>query len=303
MGREVRRVSLDFDWPLNKIWEGFLNPHYKHCKECPFCERSGLNPESKQVADDYYDFARTGRKWGSKLTQDEVDALLDEGRLSSFNYQKWDAETKEWEDLGIRHLISADMVNRWNEGIPYPRNQENYDLWCRETNALFSEEQAALLNNSIKGSFGGHDAINRWIVVKQRCKRLGIYGECDHCKGEGEVWRKPEDEVNAEAWKEILPPEGDAYQIWETTSEGSPITPPFATPEELAKWAADNGASVMGGQTTTYNKWLNFIRGPGWAPTMLGRAGQLQSGVDAVSTAPLVELAKCAPEEAPDGEG
>ena len=28
MGRELKRVPLDFDWPLNKPWEGFVNPHY-----------------------------------------------------------------------------------------------------------------------------------------------------------------------------------------------------------------------------------------------------------------------------------
>ena len=26
MGREVKRVALDFNWPLHKVWEGFQNP-------------------------------------------------------------------------------------------------------------------------------------------------------------------------------------------------------------------------------------------------------------------------------------
>jgi hypothetical protein len=34
MGREVRRVPLDFEWPLNKVWEGFLNDHYVECPDC-----------------------------------------------------------------------------------------------------------------------------------------------------------------------------------------------------------------------------------------------------------------------------
>lgn len=24
MGREVRRVPVDFDWPINKVWKGYL---------------------------------------------------------------------------------------------------------------------------------------------------------------------------------------------------------------------------------------------------------------------------------------
>jgi len=34
MGREVKRVALDFNWPLDKTWEGFLNPHYQECVVC-----------------------------------------------------------------------------------------------------------------------------------------------------------------------------------------------------------------------------------------------------------------------------
>ena len=33
MGRELRRVPLDFAWPLQKVWAGFLNPHWRPCPE------------------------------------------------------------------------------------------------------------------------------------------------------------------------------------------------------------------------------------------------------------------------------
>ena len=34
--------------------------------------------------------------------------------------------------------------------------------------------------------------------------------------------------------------------MYEDTSEGTPISPAFETPEELARWLADNGASAFG---------------------------------------------------------
>lgn len=34
MGREIKRVPLDFDWPLQKIWEGFLEPQRYGCVQC-----------------------------------------------------------------------------------------------------------------------------------------------------------------------------------------------------------------------------------------------------------------------------
>lgn len=35
MGRQLKRVALDFNWPLGKTWEGFVNPHGKVCPDCP----------------------------------------------------------------------------------------------------------------------------------------------------------------------------------------------------------------------------------------------------------------------------
>ena len=33
MGREIKRVPLDFDWPLDKPWKGFVNPYREPCPE------------------------------------------------------------------------------------------------------------------------------------------------------------------------------------------------------------------------------------------------------------------------------
>lgn len=34
MGRELKRVPLDFSWSIDKVWSGYLNPHYKKCPDC-----------------------------------------------------------------------------------------------------------------------------------------------------------------------------------------------------------------------------------------------------------------------------
>lgn len=54
--------------------------------------------------------------------------------------------------------------------------------------------------------------------------------------------------------------------MYEDTSEGTPISPAFETPEELARWLADTGASAFGRETASYEAWLNIARG-GWAPS------------------------------------
>jgi len=35
-------------------------------------------------------------------------------------------------------------------------------------------------------------------------------------------------------------PTGEWYHLFETVSEGTPLSPPFATPEELFDWLANN---------------------------------------------------------------
>jgi hypothetical protein len=69
--------------------------------------------------------------------------------------------------------------------------------------------------------------------------------------------------------------------MYETTTEGSPISPAFATPEELAQWLADNKASAFGGDGATYEQWLSVCRG-GWAPSAVIVNGVITSGVAGV---------------------
>lgn len=79
-------------------------------------------------------------------------------------------------------------------------------------------------------------------------------------------------------------PEDDmGWCMYETTSEGTPLSPVFKTQEELARWLADNGASASGCMTATYDQWLATIR-RGWAPSMMfSPSTGLVSGVQAMT--------------------
>lgn len=83
-------------------------------------------------------------------------------------------------------------------------------------------------------------------------------------------------------------PEGEATMLvmYEDTSEGTPISPQAETPEQLARWLTDNGASAFGGMTATYEQWLSMCK-RGWAPSMIievGPAGsKMMSGVEAIA--------------------
>lgn len=71
------------------------------------------------------------------------------------------------------------------------------------------------------------------------------------------------------------------FMMYEDTSEGTPISPAFATPEELARWLADTGASSFGDMTATYEQWLRVANG-GFACSLVVHDGIMESGVAAL---------------------
>ena len=88
---------------------------------------------------------------------------------------------------------------------------------------------------------------------------------------------RPDPEDYMPEWDES---EKTHYMMYEDTSEGTPISPAFETPEELARWLADTGASAFGGSTASYEGWLRVANG-GFAPSMVVIPGVgLVSGVD-----------------------
>ena len=73
----------------------------------------------------------------------------------------------------------------------------------------------------------------------------------------------PERDQHMPGWPES---ERTHWQMYEDTSEGTPISPVMESPEALAHWLADNHASSFGNSTATYEQWLATIK-RGWAPS------------------------------------
>ena len=117
---------------------------------------------------------------------------------------------------------------------------------------------------------------------------------CAVCEGEGTVHPKVEppayaidSKVGAMYRDGLL--QGNAYdtehygwQMWETVSEGSPISPVCDTPEDLARWLADNNASSFGPMTATYEQWLTMIGQGSTVSAMYSPQTGLVSGVEYV---------------------
>lgn len=73
------------------------------------------------------------------------------------------------------------------------------------------------------------------------------------------------------------PPEGEGWQVWETVSEGSPVSPVFASSEELVAWIVSEGHTPGAAKA--------FVR-IGYVPSMVVVGGAFYMGIDA---APFME--------------
>ena len=61
----------------------------------------------------------------------------------------------------------------------------------------------------------------------------------------------------------IPPPTGEGWQLWENVTEGSAVSPVFATAEELAEWLSTPGNDTSITQGTTRERWVDRLTTPG----------------------------------------
>ena len=63
------------------------------------------------------------------------------------------------------------------------------------------------------------------------------------------------------------PPKGEGYQCWETTSEGSPISPVLKTLDTLCLWLANNSGDQITKEMTE-DEWFKILKKEGSAMDM-----------------------------------
>lgn len=254
--RELRRVPVEFDWPLNKVWTA---PENLHEKDCEVCAGSGYSAHARHLRDRWYGYvpfdpSETG---SVPLTAEtpEVRAFAERnvehgpefyGRGEGAIVREAQRLADLWNASWSHHLDQADVDVLVAEGRLHDLTRQSPDVTAEQVN---------------RWSLGGfrHDAINCWVVVSAKCERDGQPETCAACDGHGSIERYPGQRAEAEAWEPTDPPSGDGWQLWQTTSEGSPVSPVFATAEELAAWCAPN-ATTFGRERMSYERWLETFQ-------------------------------------------
>ena len=229
MGREIRRVPVDFDWPLEKVWKGFLRPDLLDLPTCPDCGGHGTT---------------TARRWVRACAH--MLLMLDDDLDDQ-------ARGREM------HLYFRDFYTSAYGTRPSPDIRE------------FGTGLAGRA-----GSFIGHDSIDGWRATEKIIRAAGLdpetWGYCARCGGKGDIGTDQQREA-AENWQPTDPPTGDGWQVWETVSEGSPISPVFPDREGLIQWLMSPEYSWGISEPLTREQAERFTEAA-WAPSMVVVAGR-----------------------------
>ena len=142
-------------------------------------------------------------EWSRSITQDEVDALVEAGRL-------------------------RDFTHRWEEG-----------KWISKESPVTAEQVNADQDAGPGKRVGfGHDAINRCILIEARLKRYGIPKSCPTCDGESFLYTAPAAHLNLILWV-LHPRKGAARGVEYSHIQESDMPDILKTLREAARRNAD----------------------------------------------------------------
>lgn len=217
MAQMLRRVPLDFNWPLNKVWEGFVNPHDKKCPEAAKgrCYRGMTNAGEWLLAVAHLlaliaEEAEQGRP--------EIRAHFTKGRI--------------YPSLGLQRWVGAPRMES-NPSTLVPLDDEMATLVIRLAGtASITDVPPGLLATLIR------DRLLK--AAGYKCK--DNWGRCPVCRGDG-LDPDPAIKKAYHSWRPKGPPRGRGYQLWETVSEGSPVSPVFATKDQFVRYLTGEGWS------------------------------------------------------------
>lgn len=305
MSREVRRVPVDFDSPLDGTWDGYLMPQRLHAVTCTHCGGTAYSPYARMLYDKWhgiapFDPAESGRepytpeipeiraqaerhiassphfygvgewsivreaerlcrlfngKWMHHLGQEDVDALVEDEQIFDELTHTW-VQGEGWQPLASAPALTAEVVNRW--------------------------------------LLGRYRSVSEYSVIKAACRRAGEEVHCGACNGHGDCEAYPGQRAEADAWTPTEPPTGDGYQLWQTVSEGGPVSPVFTTPAGLADWIRAYGTEFDGCNTSrdALIRWIE-VEGCSTGSGVIIN-GQGMSGVEHAATVSTLDIKESA---------
>jgi hypothetical protein len=159
-------------WDLNDLNEcvNFYFHIERDSKDCEACGHTGYNPATREIADTFYDHGDYSIDFVNMRVRGDAAAAR---RPDGATGRRWSDKITDDEFAALK------AAGR-----------------CREYS---SAQEANEAERGDRRGFG-HDAINRCILVQTRAERLGVYGLCEACAGEGYAYTAPAGRLALTVW-------------------------------------------------------------------------------------------------------
>jgi hypothetical protein len=282
VGREIKRVAEGFDWPLGKRWKGFLPPDDGKV-ECVLCILDDRSTGYSRLGMSLYSLATRNperphaRKHLMHPSDREhipfVEKMASVGFLQALgHFPARPLVSQDQEDLDRQDKTFLAALRKWHNDRDSCPGSDVY-------------------------SWGGTLTNQREVVYDLMlviADALGVTMDdiffCPACGSEGKVVADSDQHHIYNAWEEEEPPAGSWWQVWETVSEGSPVTPAFATDDELIDYLVKNGdlwsqrrrndRGPDADPPPSRKAATNFVKGSGWVASASGpRGGPMTMGI------------------------
>jgi hypothetical protein len=231
MGRQLRRVPMDFDWPLNQVWKGYISP-YRMCKCSACCNHPMHSPE-------YWDYSDYNGLYCGMFRDTESANTARQHVLTAVTAENFDDLARRFRERLIK-VFGEDCRNKYYGAEEHPYYYDGgFEKFCE---LLAIDDVDDMLGMMTLKLWRRHGEFISGITALAE----GNTTWCRACLGTGGWWLSKEIEQKNEEFYEkerYEPPTGDGFQLWETTSEGSPTSPIFETIEALCEWCAQNATT------------------------------------------------------------
>lgn len=193
-----KKNQIDLD-DLNEVVNFYFSVHRDN-RSCENCGGSGYHPHASWVADSFYSHSSPFKEpTRRELESMEVLSKFGSSRggpLEGYNAFPDDAVLLQYGDQF--RAFCEEMRNGdgcWHDKI----TQDELDA-LKANRRCKDHETLDQVNSSERGRGLGHDAINRWILIKARLKRFEIPQGCPVCDAHGYVYTADRGHVKLTLW-------------------------------------------------------------------------------------------------------
>lgn len=188
-------------WKLDELNEcaNFYFSVHRASENCATCAGTGTHPDAQWISESFYSHS-SPFKLQSFREQQATEIMASFGsrteRLHGFGTYPSAEVLAKYGDPFAAFCEQMRTQGSWRAAI----TEDEAQALIEQGRAKPGESAADINARELLGGIGGHDCINRWILVKRRCERLGVPHQCPTCEGHGYVHTDPAAHVSLTLW-------------------------------------------------------------------------------------------------------